>query len=35
MLTTIYPDLGKAEALSQHMRRDGLYQRELRPDPAP
>lgn len=30
MLTTIYPDLGKAQAISERLRRDGLYQRELR-----
>ncbi len=34
MLTTIYPDLGKAQALSDAMRREDLYQRELRADPA-
>ncbi|WP_372786404.1 hypothetical protein [Phenylobacterium sp.] len=35
MLPTIYPDLAKAQALSDRMRRQGLYQRELRPDPPP
>ena len=33
MLATIYSDLGAAQALSDRLRRDGLYQRELRPDP--
>jgi hypothetical protein len=31
MLTTIYPDLDKAQALSARLRREGRYQRELRP----
>jgi hypothetical protein len=31
MLTTIYPDLGKAQSISTRLRREGLYQRELRP----
>jgi len=35
MSVTIHPDLAEAQALSQRMRRDGLYQRELRPDPGP
>jgi len=30
MLTTIYPDLGKARAISDWLRREGWYQRELR-----
>jgi hypothetical protein len=30
MLTTIYPDLSKARAISDQLRREGLYQRELR-----
>jgi hypothetical protein len=34
MLTTIYPDLAKAAALSARMRSERLYQRELRADPA-
>jgi hypothetical protein len=33
MLTTVYPDLGKAEALSAVMKAHGLYQRELTPAP--
>jgi hypothetical protein len=33
MLTTIYPDLAKAAALSARMRSERIYQRELRPDP--
>jgi hypothetical protein len=33
MTATIYPDLGKARALADAMRREGFYQRELRPDP--
>jgi hypothetical protein len=35
MMATIYPDLGKAQTLATAMRREGLYQRELRPDPPP
>jgi hypothetical protein len=35
MTATIYPDLGKAQALAGAMRREGVYQRELRPDPPP
>jgi hypothetical protein len=34
MLTTIYADLDQAKALSDRLRREGRYQRELRPDPA-
>lgn len=34
MLTTIYPDLAKARAIAERLRRDGLYQRELRAAPA-
>jgi hypothetical protein len=34
MLTTIYPDLAKAAALSARMRSERLYQHELRLDPA-
>jgi hypothetical protein len=30
MQTTIYPDLGKAQAIDARLRREGLYQRELR-----
>jgi hypothetical protein len=33
MVPTIYPDLAAAQPLSDRMRREGLYQRELRPDP--
>jgi hypothetical protein len=33
MLTRIYPDLAKAQALSARMRAAGLYQRELTPGP--
>ncbi len=33
MVPTIYPDLRAAWPISDRMRRDGLYQRELRPDP--
>jgi hypothetical protein len=35
MLTPIYPDLAKADALSALMKRQSLYQIELSPDPAP
>jgi hypothetical protein len=35
MRATIYTDLDKAEALGQWLRREGFYQRELRPLPAP
>ena len=35
MVPTIYPDPGAAQPLSDRMRREGLYQRELRPDPRP
>lgn len=35
MSTTIYADLGRAQSLATQMRRDGFYQRELRPDPPP
>ena len=35
MLTTIYPDLAKAQALSEGLQARGLYQRELTPPPAP
>jgi hypothetical protein len=35
MRTMIYSDLDKAQALSERLRREGLYQRELRPDPPP
>ena len=35
MLTTIYPDLGRAQTAAEQMRREGLYQRELRADPPP
>jgi predicted ABC-class ATPase len=34
MVPTIYPDLAAAQPLSDRMRREGLYQRELRPDPG-
>ena len=34
VLTTIYTDLGAAQALSERLQRDGFYQRELRPIPA-
>jgi len=33
MLVTIYGDLDRAQALGARLRRDGRYQRELRPDP--
>jgi hypothetical protein len=33
MVPTIYSDPGAAQPLSDRMRREGLYQRELRPDP--
>ena len=33
MIPTIYSDPGAAQPLSDRMRREGLYQRELRPDP--
>jgi hypothetical protein len=33
MLSTIYADLDQARASAAQMRREGLYQRELRPDP--
>lgn len=33
MLATIYSDLDVAQALAARMRREGLYQAELRPDP--
>jgi hypothetical protein len=35
MQVTIYGDLDRAGALAQRLRREGLYQRELRPDPPP
>jgi hypothetical protein len=35
MATTIFHDLDKAQDLAAQMRREGLYQRELRPDPPP
>jgi hypothetical protein len=35
MTATIYPDLGRAQAQADAMRREGFYQRELRPDPPP
>jgi hypothetical protein len=35
MLTMVYPDLAKAEALSDRLRRDGFYQHELRAASAP
>jgi hypothetical protein len=35
MVPTIYSDAAAAQPVSDRMRRDGLYQRELRPDPAP
>jgi len=31
MLTRIYPDLAKARSIDERLRREGLYQRELRP----
>ncbi len=34
MITVIDADLDRAQAISAGLRRDGLYQRELRPDPA-
>ncbi|MGZ3378055.1 MAG: hypothetical protein ACXU8S_15795 [Phenylobacterium sp.] len=34
MSTIIYPDLAKARAIEARLRRDGLYQRELRAIPA-
>jgi hypothetical protein len=33
MVPTIYSNPAAAQPLSDRMRRDGLYQRELRPDP--
>jgi hypothetical protein len=33
MQTNIYADLDQARALAAQMRREGFYQRELRPDP--
>jgi hypothetical protein len=33
MQITIYSDLARARALDERMRREGLYQRELRPNP--
>jgi hypothetical protein len=35
MPVTIYGDLDRARAIGEELRRDGLYQRELRPDPGP
>ena len=35
MLITISPDLDRAQASAAEMRREGFYQRELRPDPPP
>jgi hypothetical protein len=35
MRSGVYPDLDAAQALAQGLRRDGYYQRELRPDPPP
>lgn len=35
MSVTIYGDLDRARSISDSLRRDGLYPRELRPDPPP